>query len=315
MSLSTYHTLEGLEPDNLQAFLALVGLLRALETARPEWRPRAYWNVERRPLRPVLVLAESVSRDTMTDFALAGIKAWGSSLGNLAARVLDIENVNTDRNLERLTNLVSSSETLHQLDLIKLPRMEQEMLECLCCEYAPPKGVLKARQAASGVSSNAVASTNLKFCSGQMAFVGTMLAVTGADNLSALALSSSLFESWTYRQKGLSLRLSPAEAKRYALQAADPSPQGAWSEQGATALSVLGFPAYAMTIGKGRASTVGIHRSVTGFNVRWPIWSSSSQRGWSLAGIEVVLRHRNLAGNRSHPPLSRGLRQRDRGMG
>lgn len=31
--------LGGLEPDNLLAFLALFGLL-ALETARPDWRPR-----------------------------------------------------------------------------------------------------------------------------------------------------------------------------------------------------------------------------------------------------------------------------------
>jgi len=35
------HRLEGLEPDNLLAFLALLGLLRSLETARPAWRPRA----------------------------------------------------------------------------------------------------------------------------------------------------------------------------------------------------------------------------------------------------------------------------------
>ena len=39
------HRLNGLEPDNLLAFLALLGLLRALETARPKWRPRARWDV------------------------------------------------------------------------------------------------------------------------------------------------------------------------------------------------------------------------------------------------------------------------------
>ena len=35
------YRLEGFEPDNLLAFLALLGLLRALEKARPQWRPRA----------------------------------------------------------------------------------------------------------------------------------------------------------------------------------------------------------------------------------------------------------------------------------
>ena len=35
--------LPGLEADNLLAFLALLGLLRSLESSRPEWRPRVSW--------------------------------------------------------------------------------------------------------------------------------------------------------------------------------------------------------------------------------------------------------------------------------
>ena len=33
------HRLDGLETDNLLAFMALLGLLRSLEEARPDWRP------------------------------------------------------------------------------------------------------------------------------------------------------------------------------------------------------------------------------------------------------------------------------------
>jgi hypothetical protein len=54
----TEHRLEGLEPDNLLAFLALLGLLRALEEARPAWRPRVRWSIDEPPLRPVLRLRE-----------------------------------------------------------------------------------------------------------------------------------------------------------------------------------------------------------------------------------------------------------------
>ena len=36
----TCHELTGLEADNLLAFLALLGLLRALEAARENWRPQ-----------------------------------------------------------------------------------------------------------------------------------------------------------------------------------------------------------------------------------------------------------------------------------
>jgi CRISPR-associated endonuclease/helicase Cas3 len=56
------HRLEGLEPDNLLAFLALLGLMRTLETARPHWQPRAAWDVECPPLRPVLSLMEEADR-------------------------------------------------------------------------------------------------------------------------------------------------------------------------------------------------------------------------------------------------------------
>jgi hypothetical protein len=50
----THHRLEGLEPDNLLAFLALLGLLRAIEVVRETWRPRAAWDLDAPPLRPVL---------------------------------------------------------------------------------------------------------------------------------------------------------------------------------------------------------------------------------------------------------------------
>ena len=69
------HRLVGLEPDNLLAFLALLGLLRALETARPAWAPRAYWDVARQPLRPVLVLREAVGEDAVAAAANEGILA------------------------------------------------------------------------------------------------------------------------------------------------------------------------------------------------------------------------------------------------
>ena len=39
MTGHTIHRLDGLEPDNLLAFIALLGLLRTLEEARPGWRP------------------------------------------------------------------------------------------------------------------------------------------------------------------------------------------------------------------------------------------------------------------------------------
>ena len=50
------HRLDGLDSDNLLAFLALLGLLRSLQEAAPSWLPRVAWSVDAPPLRPVLSL-------------------------------------------------------------------------------------------------------------------------------------------------------------------------------------------------------------------------------------------------------------------
>src|SRR5258706_9835209 len=71
--MSRQHILEGIEPDNLLAFLALLGFHRAMEHAQPAWRPRVYWTGM--PLRPRLVLSEDVQRAAVLDAAATGCKS------------------------------------------------------------------------------------------------------------------------------------------------------------------------------------------------------------------------------------------------
>ena len=73
MKTARTHRLDGLEPDNLLAFLALLGLLRALETSRPAWRPRVSWTVGEPPVRPALHLREMPSREDICIAAAEGI--------------------------------------------------------------------------------------------------------------------------------------------------------------------------------------------------------------------------------------------------
>lgn len=63
MTVRREHTLAGLEPDNLLAFLALLGCLRALEEVRHAWRPRVCWSVDDPPVRPMLSLAAEVGEE------------------------------------------------------------------------------------------------------------------------------------------------------------------------------------------------------------------------------------------------------------
>ena len=69
------HRLDGLEPDNALALLALLGLLRALDEARPEWAARAAWTVGEPPLRALLEVPEGVGPQAVSQGARDGLDA------------------------------------------------------------------------------------------------------------------------------------------------------------------------------------------------------------------------------------------------
>ena len=75
MTMHAAHRLDGLEPDNLLAFMALPGLLRTLEETRPGWRPRVSWTVDEAPLRPCLHVAEEVAGNAIVEAAAEGLAA------------------------------------------------------------------------------------------------------------------------------------------------------------------------------------------------------------------------------------------------
>ena len=69
------YRLDGLVPDNLLAFLALLGLLRSLEEVEPSWQSRVAWTVDAPPIRPLLTLARTTGtgRDEIVAAAAAGL--------------------------------------------------------------------------------------------------------------------------------------------------------------------------------------------------------------------------------------------------
>jgi hypothetical protein len=78
MTAASRFRLEGLEPDNLLAFLALLGLLRALEAAdrkRPQAKrlfPRAGWDLDQPPVRPVLFVVANATREEVVQDVASG---------------------------------------------------------------------------------------------------------------------------------------------------------------------------------------------------------------------------------------------------
>src|ERR1700730_9571881 len=69
---ATLLPLPGLEADNLLAFLALLGLLRALEAARPEWRARVSWGGT--PVQAALHLTADAAKIDVAQAAGEGIE-------------------------------------------------------------------------------------------------------------------------------------------------------------------------------------------------------------------------------------------------
>lgn len=247
MSASKQHRLEGLEPDNLLAFMALLGLLRALETAEPNWRPRAYWDDTRHPLRPVLTLAEAKTQEDVAAAAAQGTQALSISLKQtcVAASAFEIERckreidagerrlagVNAEKPLterqkddlkkaleklgRRIKKLEESSDSLTDL------ARSHDELRRLTLSHPVSPWIACFSTEVFGANGWSALSTPLKFGSGQMPFAGALMTLT--SRCTELEIERSLFGAWEYRHRGESLRLSPGELRLYAHRASDPS--------------------------------------------------------------------------------------------
>ena len=285
--VSYEHRLEGLEPDNLLAFLALLGLLVALEHASPAWRPRVRWSWDAPPARPVLVLREPVPGRSVCEAAAAGIaelaKAHdfhgradlnhtvaearasleaGRSTGNYAAALqaalLSDAAVKVQQG-KRLDQVEATPLCLlfgqghqHFLDrLATVPRVDRP----------PPRGRGK-----------------------------TAVEVSPAD-----CLAEALFAPWTRPDHTKSFRWDPVEGVRYALMFGDPSDasnkQG--TQHGANRLAAIGLTVFAAAPAT-RNNEVRLNLPggawQNGFTLAWPLWTGTA----SLAAITALLLHPGL---------------------
>ena len=79
----------GLEADNLLAFLSLLGLLRALEMAKPSWLPRASWQGP--PWVARLHLAEAVDERAVAKAAADGVESLSAKFEVDGRRNVDFD--------------------------------------------------------------------------------------------------------------------------------------------------------------------------------------------------------------------------------
>ncbi len=286
------HRLAGLEPDNLLAFLALLGLLRALEEAEPEWRARAGWRIAEAPLRPFLRLASAVEAAAVADAAARGVAALAvhhdfdgkadlNHSGSEAAAALKAARAAGGYRAELFAALMSDG-------AVKTDKGDDGKVEAtpLCLMFGQGHQHFLARL--DGVPKLAAPPPRGK---GKKA-----VAISPADSM-----TEALFRPWERPDATDSFRWDVTEDVRYALMANDPtSPDGrrekGGAQHGASRLAAIGLsalPVAPVKVGQRLRANVpggsflGRRRE---FALTWPIWRDPL----SLAGVVALMRHPGL---------------------
>jgi len=276
-----HHRLAGLEPDNLLAFMALLGLLRAVETARPNWRPRAFWDIETHPWRPILTLAEPHTEATIAAVAVKGVQEL--SLAHFATGTAkDLRFAGSDF-----------------LELREIAGEEgRQVLDALACDTVlRTDGTLWPTPFA------------FMFGQGHQHFLDRFRSVPasvskeggwdGRSDHGTAALAAALFAPWRRADKADGFRWDPAEDRRYALRARAPSSDAATTEGGANPLGAIALPLFPLTPVRRRGAArvlapTTFYDSRGDITFAWPIWTVPA----TLAAVLALLRHPELANER-----------------
>jgi hypothetical protein len=296
----TRHRLEGLEPDNLLAFLALLGLLRSLEAAdrqRPagdKLYPRASWNLDSPPLRPVLSVARPITRNDITEAATNGLSTLAKS-HNFG------ENNRKDLNYPRDEARAMLATTSHAATA--LARDPVDLLAALMCDAAVKE------DKNSDAAPIAPTPLCLLFGQGHQHFLDRLAKIpaeaappTRGKGKAAVMLSpteclaEALFVPWHREDPTFSFRWDPEEDVRYALMAGDPTDPAykGGTQHGANRLAAVGLAALTLIPetrgGQIRPSVLGGSSGSGGFSFAWPIWSEPA----TLSAIRALLGHPDL---------------------
>ncbi|BAI73379.1 hypothetical protein AZL_027410 [Azospirillum sp. B510] len=291
---ATEHRLDGLEPDNLLAFLALLGLLRALEAtdrareAADRLHPRACWSLDKPPLRPVLRLACPLTRDEVAGEAAQGI--------NLLTKVHDFGK---------------------QKDLNYTRQEARELLEQAADTGADRAILLAALMTDAAIKDEDKPDTApidptplcLLFGQGHQHFLERLARVPAepappprgrgkkAVTLTAAdCLAEALFAPWHRDDPTSSFRWDPEEDVRYALMAGNPTDPAykLGTQHGANRLAAVGLAALTLApetrAGRVRPTQPGGAWSKDGFSFAWPVWRDPA----SLSAIRALLGHPDL---------------------
>lgn len=284
MTERSTHRLAGLEPDNLLAFLALLGMLRTLDHSRLEWRARVGWTVDTPPVRPVLTVVAPATEDEILATVAEGLK-------DLARRhdfgqIKDLK-LSRKEATDRLRNVVAGD------------RYTSDLWAALISDAAV-RDKNKVQEAEPTPLCLLFGQGHMHFMS-RLASVPQESAPPGRGSGKKITiretdcLREALFKPWARPDATFSFRWDPHEDVRYALRATDPtdSKTKETTQHGANRLAAVGLSMLTVVprlrAGTAQLGVVGGERS-GGFAFTWPIWRDPI----SLATIRSLLGHTGL---------------------
>lgn len=297
MTAATEHRLEGLEPDNLLAFLALLGLLRALETAG--WRPRAHW--DGLPLRPVLTLREAKTQEEVGQGAAEGCAVLAEDHDFDGEKDLNFEGVRARSLLEAAQRPGTPGRSALLGSLFSDGALKDDgrvVAAPLCAMFGQGHQHFLARltEVPRGILPNAMAKRR-----------------PPPDLNAPTYLHLALFLPWSRSDETDGFRWDPAEDRRYAMRFKNPSGDAGRTVHGANRLASVGLaavPGAAVVRRRGvRFLTLGAEEGPDGgLGVTWPIWSGAA----SLAAIQALLGHPALVSSNQGQMRHLGVVERRR---
>ena len=278
MTAAKSHRLDGLESDNLLAFLALLGLLRALEIADVGLYPRAAWDIDQPPLRPRLFLARELSRDDVAEAAAMGVAnlVQAHDFGGLSKLKLS-----PDEARKILAEVASASS--------RESRRKADLWSALVSDAVVKDKVVER----TPLCLLDVAQTN---------FLKAMASVCSAESLpkrnrkqvpASGLIADAIFLEWRREDDTPSFRWDPLEDSRHAYRWAAPTDDKQGVEHGANMLAAIGLPSLTVVPGKHGRVLEYVRRQTAsqGFSFAFPIWRDPA----SLTAIRALLSHPKLA--------------------
>jgi len=280
----TSHRLIGLEPDNLLAFLALLGLLRALETARPGWAPRAFWDTETQPWRPVLTLVRTATEAEVAQAAAEGVVALAAD-HCATGEAKDLKW--TAEEFAQLRDAAGASGR-SVLDALAHPaaRRDDKMLWPAPLVFMFGQGHQHFLSRFRDVPRSALADSPAN-------------RAPQPHLTDSLHIATTLFTVWQRADKTEGFRWDPAEDRRYALRAQNPSGDATTTQHGANCLASVALPLLPTfpirRRGAMRLLTPTARYEPDGeIAFTWPIWV----RPATLTALRALLAHPALTEDR-----------------